>query len=89
MSSQSNVLLLITYILCNLVISKRLKKAYYPDKAMQTRHLKLIWLLPFIGPLMLYSFWKKSKPKKMKINTKENRKTESSHFYESGEGLNY
>ena len=47
---------------------------------MQSLHLKLIWFLSFIGPLMLYSFWKKSKPTKMKINTKEHRKTESTHF---------
>lgn len=59
----------ILYVLSNVFISKRLKNSYYPNKAMQSLHLKLlIWLLPFIGPLMLYSFWKKSKPTKMKIN---------------------
>jgi hypothetical protein len=89
MSIKSSVFLLILYFLSNVIISKRLKKAYYPDKAMLSLHLKLIWLLPFIGPLMLYSFWKTSKPTKLKINTKENRKTESSQFYESGEGLNF
>lgn len=56
---------------------------------MLSLHLKLIWILPFIGPTLLYNFWKKSNPTVMKINTKENRKTESTHFYESGEGLDY
>ena len=83
------VLFCVIYITSNLVISKRLKNSYYPDKAMLSLHLKLIWILPFIGPTLLYNFWKKSNPTVMKINTKENRKTESTHFYESGEGLDY
>jgi hypothetical protein len=56
---------------------------------MRSFHKKFIWLLPFLGPLIIVNFWKKPKGPIIQTNTKTQRDKNSSYngFYESGQGI--
>jgi hypothetical protein len=75
------------YILLNLYVTRRINKSYYLNGERRELHKKLIWIIPFIGPLLIRGFWKMEKNKKIKTITKEEREKKKGDFYESGIGL--
>ncbi len=74
------------YILLNLYVTSRIRKAHYSSVERRNLHLKLIWVLPFVGPLLIIGYWRKTKNKNVVIMTKDQRKTNKGNFYESGIG---
>lgn len=78
--------LLLAYLCLNLYVNYRISSSLYLDEDRRKLHRIFIWLLPFIGPLMIRNFWKKKKPSRLEIITKDKRKTDNSGFYESGIG---
>jgi hypothetical protein len=83
--------LLFIYIILNVYVSIKINKAYYLSEEMRKLHLKLIWAIPFIGPLMLRNFWKNEKVNKFPTNTRSQREknNKSGDFYESGKGMDF
>lgn len=59
------------YVILNIVITQKINQAYYVKEERRTLHKKLIWILPFIGPLLIKSHWKKSK--ELEVMTKDKR----------------
>ncbi len=81
------IFFVLIYIVLNIYVSKRIDKSLYIDDSRRRLHKKFIWLIPFIGPLMIRGFWKKSGVEPMKVITKANRKLDKSTFRESGTGM--
>ena len=80
------VLIATAYILVNLYVTGKINKAFYLKEDRRALHKKLIWIIPFLGPLMIRGSWKKRKIEKLDVITKDKRKRTKSHFYESGIG---
>jgi len=76
------------YIILNLYVTGRINKSYYSNEERRGLHKKLIWAIPFLGPLMLIGFWRKIGKMKTDTMTKEQREKRKGDFYESGIGLN-
>jgi hypothetical protein len=76
------------YIILNLFVTGRINKSYYLNEERRGLHKKLIWVIPFLGPLMIIGFWRKTRKMKVDIMTKEQREKKNGDFYESGIGLN-
>jgi hypothetical protein len=77
----------IGYIVFNLYVTKRINKSFYLNEERKALHKNLIWIIPFVGPLMIVSFWRKNKKVTFETMTKDQRKKKGD-FYESGIGLN-
>jgi hypothetical protein len=75
------------YVSLNIFVTIRINKSDYLSEERRKLHRRLIWLLPFLGPLLIIGFWTKSKPK-LETMTKEKREKNKGNFYESGIGLN-
>lgn len=75
----------LSYLILNLYVSSRISKAQYNDESRRSVHRWFIWLLPFLGPLITKPFW--TKPKRLQVMTKANRKTKKGGFHESGKGM--
>ena len=75
------------YIILNLYVTGRINKSYYLNEERRGLHKKLIWIIPFIGPLLIIGFWTKRKIKSETM-TKNEREKKKGDFYESGIGLN-
>jgi hypothetical protein len=78
----------IAYILLTLYVTRRVKKSFYLNEERRAFHKKLIWAIPFLGPLMIIGFWKKERKVNFETMTKEDREKRKGDFYESGIGLN-
>ena len=76
-----------TYILFNLFVIWRINKSFYLNEERRGLHKRLIWIIPFIGPLLIIGFWTKRKIKPETM-TKDEREKKKGDFYESGIGLN-
>ncbi len=68
------VLLVIIYITINLRVMKKIDSAYYLKEERRKLHKKFIWMLPFLGPLLIKSFWQHKKNKGSDVMTKSKRK---------------
>ena len=77
----------VAYIVLNMYVAKKINKAFYLKEKRRKLHEKIIWLIPFLGPLMLRGFWKKNRSTKLDVITKSNRKNKAGGFYESGLGV--
>lgn len=77
----------IAYILFTFYVNNKINKAVYFDEERRSIHKKLIWILPFIGSLMIRNFWKKQDPKDMKVISKTTSKKSKMNFTESGKGI--
>ena len=81
------LLLIITaYVLFTLFVSKRISKARYMNEERRSMHKKLIWFLPFVGPVLIRGFWTSQK-KKMGVQTKEKRNKGKGGFIENTGGI--
>lgn len=74
------------YFVYNKYVQQKIEQAVYLDERRRTLHKKIIWILPFIGPQLIKSFWSPKK-KPLEIKTKDNRNVELSGFHESGAGI--
>jgi hypothetical protein len=83
----SSIIVLI-YLALNIYVSNRLSKSFYLNEERRGLHKKLIWFIPFIGPALLYGFWKPNNKVRIETMTKEQRESKNGNFYESGIGLN-
>ncbi len=53
-------------------------------------HKKMIWFLPFIGPLLIKGFWARNSKERFDTMTKAQRNDKKDGgFYESGIGEHY
>ena len=75
------------YLIFNIYVTIRINKSYYLSEERRKLHKIIIWLVPFIGPLILVNFWTRKKIK-MDTMTKVEREKKKGDFYESGIGLN-
>jgi hypothetical protein len=80
------IIIIAIYILFTLFVRKKIVAAYYLKEERRRLHKKLIWFIPFLGPLMLRAFWKERK-ENIEVKTKFTRKKDRSGFYESGIGI--
>lgn len=71
----------------NLFVTRQINRAYYVDEERRRLHRKFIWLIPFVGPLIILGFWRKRKRVKFDTITKQERDKKKGDFYESGIGL--
>lgn len=44
----------------NLFVTRQIDRAYYVDEERRRLHKKFIWLVPFVGPLVILGFWRKT-----------------------------
>ncbi|MFP4622470.1 MAG: hypothetical protein ACLFM7_14265 [Bacteroidales bacterium] len=88
MTTTTIILLLIiaAYVLFTLYVYKRIGQARYMDEERRSMHKKLIWFLPFIGPLLIRGFWTKQK-KRMGVQTKTKRNKGKGGFTENTGGI--
>jgi hypothetical protein len=88
MTTTTIVLLIIiaVYVIFTLYVYKRIGRARYINEERRKIHRKMIWFLPFIGPLMIRGFWTKQK-KKMEVHTKERRRKGKGDFTENTGGI--
>ena len=77
----------IVYILLNIYVTRKINKAYYLKEERRKLHKIFIWIIPFLGPLMIKSFWQEKKNETMEVMTKDKRKIDKSSYYESGSGM--
>ena len=75
------------YLLLNIFVTIRINKSDYLNGERRGLHKRLIWLIPFLGPMLILRYWTKSKPK-FETMTKQQREKSKGDFYESGIGLN-
>jgi hypothetical protein len=80
------LLIIAAYVLFTLYVSKRISKARYMNEERRSMHKKLIWILPFIGPVLISGFWTKRK-KRMGVQTKERRNKGKGGFTENTGGI--
>lgn len=78
--------MLLSLLILNLVIVKKIRSAYYLDEEKRSVHVLLVWLLPVLGIILTKSFWKKPSSD-LKVMTKKSRKSNSGGFHESGHYL--
>lgn len=76
----------IAYILLNIFVMWRINTSFYLREERRKIHKLLIWFIPFIGPLLIFNYWTKSKST-FEVMTKEQREKKKGNFYESGVGL--
>lgn len=57
------------------------------DEERRRLHKKFIWIVPFVGPLVILGSWRKRKKVKFDTMTKQQRDKKKGDFYESGIGL--
>ena len=80
------ITLITAYILFTLFVAWRINNSFYFDEERRRLHKRLIWLAPLIGPILIFSFWTKTK-RKSETMTKDKRERKKGDFYESGIGL--
>lgn len=85
------IIAIICFIVINLFVTKRINKSYYLNEEMRSLHKKFIWFLPFLGPLLIKSFWGKQKNERKLPHTQSQREKNEKYngFYESGKGLDF
>ena len=76
------------YLTVNIFVNSKIDKAYYLDESRRDIHKKLIWIVPFLGALMIKTHWKTHKKEDTKATILANRKNKRGGFYESGIGMN-
>jgi|ETNmetMinimDraft_18_1059904.scaffolds.fasta_scaffold53859_2 hypothetical protein len=64
----------ISYAILNIYVTMRINKAYYMKEERRKLHKKFIWIVPFLGPLIIKSFWMKKEDKELDVMTKDKRK---------------
>ena len=53
-------ILAILYLSINLVVVRRINESrFYSDEERRKLHKKFIWMIPFVGPLMVRGYWRK------------------------------
>jgi hypothetical protein len=80
--------LISAYVLFNMYVTRRINNAYYLSEQRRGLHKKFIWIIPFLGPLLIRDFWKVEKKNRFETITKEQRRKQNGEFYESGIGTN-
>jgi hypothetical protein len=84
----STIIALLVYFLFTYHIQLKIESANYLDEDRRRLHKRLIWVIPFIGPQLIRSYWQKSKKQKsLEVKTKGSRKSEVGGFYESNSGI--
>lgn len=81
------IIVLFVYYFFTKYVNDRINKSLYLNESRRNSHKIFIWIIPFLGPLIIRSFWKKREDNEMEIMTKEKRKQDKSNFYESGKGI--
>lgn len=80
------VLVLTIYLALNIYVTYKINRANYLTEERRSLHKRLVWILPFLGPFLIKSFWSDEKPI-TKAMTKKDRETDNSSFYESKKGF--
>lgn len=75
------------YISLNIYVQKKIDNGSYLKEERKELHKILIWLVPFLGPLMIKHFWDSRCKINTDVITKKDRKTTSGSFHESGIGV--
>lgn len=78
--------ILVVYISLNTYVTIKINKANYLKEERRRLHKKLIWIVPFLGPLAIRSFWSEGKVE-IKAVTKKDRKIDKGSFHESNKGI--
>jgi len=71
--------LFIVYLILNVYVSKKINNAFYLKEERKRLHKVLIWLIPFIGPYAIKSFWSSKQNEGLKVITKKDRKIKVSY----------
>jgi hypothetical protein len=74
------------YIILNLIVSKKINQAYYLKEERRSLHKKVIWIIPFLGPLLIKSHWSKNE-EKLKVTTEANRRNKRGNNTDNWESL--
>jgi hypothetical protein len=74
-------------VLFNLFVTRRINSAFYLEERRRRFHKNFIWLAPFVGPIIIKGFWRKTHAVKFVTMTKQLRDKKKGDFYESGIGL--
>jgi hypothetical protein len=81
------IIIVTVYIILNLYVTGRIKKSYYLNEERREFHKKIIWAIPFLGPVLIIGSWLKPGEIKSDTMTREQREKSKANFYESGVGL--
>ena len=68
---------LLSYVSLNLYVGRKIRVARYGSEDRRQLHQRFIWLLPFLGPLLIKSYWQSAKAQP-EVITRGQRKTNSS-----------
>ncbi|MGD1848329.1 MAG: hypothetical protein ACFB10_23290 [Salibacteraceae bacterium] len=77
----------LAYVGLNLWVTRKINKARYLEEDRRKTHRIFIWLLPFLGPLLIRRFWKTPTSGKLEIMTKSDRKKRSGGNTDNWQGL--
>ena len=80
------LLIIAVYVLFTLYVYRKIGQARYINEDRRKIHRKMIWFLPFIGPLLIRGFWTKQK-KRMGVQTKSKRNKGKGNFTENTGGI--
>lgn len=81
------VVILIAYFIFTKYVNNKINKSLYLNESRRNSHKIFIWIIPFLGPLIIRNFWKTREDNELEIMTKKKRKQDKSNFYESGKGI--
>lgn len=66
--------LVLFYIGVNIYVLQKINKAIYLKEERRSLHKVIIWVIPFLGALLLRGFWKKNNDQ-LDVMTKKDRKS--------------
>lgn len=69
--------LALLYIVVNIYVLRKINKAAYLKEERRSLHKVIIWVIPFLGALLLRGFWKKVIG--IKVVIKKDRKVNRNH----------
>ena len=65
---------IVAYLILNVYVFEKINTAFYLSEERRKLHKIVIWILPFLGPLMLRSFWRNRENDRLKVILKKDRK---------------
>jgi|GEM_PF-1875642 len=74
------IVAVLAYVCLNLLVTQKINKADYFKEERRKLHKRFIWILPFLGPLAIRSFWKKKEDTGLEIMTRDKRGKSKANF---------
>ncbi|GAA0190803.1 hypothetical protein GCM10009122_52750 [Fulvivirga kasyanovii] len=78
------VIISVAYLLFSIYVNAKVNKGYYFSEKRRSAHRWLIWMIPFLGAILIKGHWQPKRNYQAEVMTKNERKNKNGSFYESG-----